>query len=411
MPDEFHDLIRKAYRTRKTRARMIVDDCLEHVPHYRCLPESLLAEVQRNVLRHLALFYRVTLETGRSLTDADLEPSRKLARLRGSQDIPLGEFLTFFFVGLTVVWKHLMESVGENPALRARLLDRVEPIISNQTQLMTALTEAYVEERERLSRFREQDLDDFFQLLLSEEAMENALEARGRALGIPLGEPRSIAIFGRATSAGSEGAGVALEDVRSELAGRMPAAEVWVGRYREGFVGLLGEDPDPDVLAAVAKGLLGEEARVGLGSAGCEIAGVRRSGREAMRALEIGAIVRQTERVHRYTDLAVLDLVGLGSPQADDFVRRVLGPLAKAGAKKMYLETLRQLAANGYRNKLAAAALSVHPHTLSYRVKQISRRFGIDLQDPEVRLRVHLALLILDAQVPATRPPRPRPRR
>ena len=190
----------------------------------------------------------------------------------------------------------------------------------------------------------------------------------------------------------------------------MPAAEIWVGRYREGFVGLLGEDPDSDVLAAAAEGFFGDEARVGLGSAGREIAGVRRSAREALRALQIGAIVRQTERVHRYADLAVLDLVDVGSPHADDFVRRVLGPLATAGAKKMYLETLRELAANGYRNKLAAAALSVHPHTLSYRVKQIRRRFGIDLQDPEVRLRVHLALHILDAQAPASRAHRPRRR-
>jgi DNA-binding PucR family transcriptional regulator len=30
-------------------------------------------------------------------------------------------------------------------------------------------------------------------------------------------------------------------------------------------------------------------------------------------------------------------------------------------------------------------------------VKQIHSRFGLDLDDPEVRLRVHLALLILDA--------------
>jgi sugar diacid utilization regulator len=411
VPDEFHELIRRAYRTAQSRARIIVDDCLELVPHYRRLPDSLLAEVRGNVLHHLALFYRVTLETGRTLTDEDLEPSRKLARLRASQDVPLGEFLTFFLVGLPVIWKDLMASVADNPALRSQLLDRVEPIISNQTQLMTALTEAYVEERERLSRFREQDLDDFFQLLLSEEAMENALEVRARALGIPFDEPRSIAIFARATSAGSEGASVGLEDVRRDLAGRMPAAEIWVGRYREGFVGLLGEDPDPDVLAAAAEGFLGEEARVGLGSAGREIAGVRRSAREALRAFQIGASVHQTERVHRYADLAVLDLVGVGSPHADDFVHRVLGSLATAGPKKMYLETLRALAANGYRNKPAAVALSVHPHTLSYRVKQIRQLFGIDLQDPEIRLRVHLALHILDAQAPASRVHRPRRRR
>ena len=63
-----------------------------------------------------------------------------------------------------------------------------------------------------------------------------------------------------------------------------------------------------------------------------------------------------------------------------------------------YLETLRQLAAHSYSVKLAAAALSVHPHTLSYRARQIRRRFGLDLDDPETRLRVQLALRILDAR-------------
>ena len=45
-------------------------------------------------------------------------------------------------------------------------------------------------------------------------------------------------------------------------------------------------------------------------------------------------------------------------------------------------------------------ALGVHPHTLSYRVRQIRRRLGLDLDDPEVRLRVQLALLIRDARAP-----------
>ncbi len=79
-------------------------------------------------------------------------------------------------------------------------------------------------------------------------------------------------------------------------------------------------------------------------------------------------------------------------------MRGVLGPLARAGATRSYLETLRQLAAHNYSVKLAAAALSVHPHTLSYRARQIRRRFGLDLDDPETRLRVQLALRILDAR-------------
>src|SRR5262249_58886046 len=90
--------------------------------------------------------------------------------------------------------------VREDPVLRAQLLDRVDPILSNQTRLMTALTESYVEERARPSRFREQGTDEFFQLLLTEDTADSLLEARARALGIPLDEPHAVAIFGPATS-------------------------------------------------------------------------------------------------------------------------------------------------------------------------------------------------------------------
>jgi DNA-binding PucR family transcriptional regulator len=113
--------------------------------------------------------------------------------------------------------------------------------------------------------------------------------------------------------------------------------------------------------------------------------------------LRIGAILRAPQRVHRYADVAVLDLVGVGSAAAEEFVRRVPGSLSSTRGGETDLETLRQLSASGYRIEPAAAALSVHPHTLTYRVKQIRHRFGLDLDDPEVRLRVQLALLIIDA--------------
>jgi hypothetical protein len=256
VPDELHELIQRAYRTRRTRANVIVEDCLERLPHYRNLPDSLLDEVRESILHHLGLLYRVTLETGRALAPGDLEFSRRIARKRAAQGVPLGEFLTFFLVGLTRAWEHLIASAGDDPGLRDQLLERVLAVISNQTQLMTALTEAYVEERERRSRFREQDLDDFVQLLLAEEAVPNVLEARAAALGIALDEPRSVAVFGPPSPvAGSVGVGP--EDLRRQLAARLLGADVWVGRSREGFVALLPEAPEPKALAATVDFVIG----------------------------------------------------------------------------------------------------------------------------------------------------------
>jgi sugar diacid utilization regulator len=409
VPTELVELIRHACLSRRTRARLIVEHCLKSLPHYRRLPRARLAEVRESVLHHVTLFYRVTLQAGRALTAEDLEHSRQMARQRAAQGTPLGEYLTFFAAGLTLLWEHLMELVGEDPVLRAQLLDRVELILSNQTRLMSGLTESYVEERERLSRFRDQDIDEFFQLLLAEDTADSLVEARARALGIPLDEPHAVAIFGPAASAATEAGAIAPDDVRRLLSSRMPEATTWVGHSREGFIALLSGEPDPGYLEAVADDLHGDDRRVGLGGAARYLAGARRSAREAVRALRIGTILRQAQRVHRYADLAVLDLVGIGSPGADAFVRRVLDPLTPNG-HRTYLETLRQLSRSGYRVKVAAAALSVHPHTLTYRLRQLRSRYGIDLADPETRLRVDLALLILDAQGRTSAERRPRQR-
>jgi len=391
-------VIRRAYRTRHETAQTIVEECLERLPHYQKIPEALLDAVRESVVHHLALFYRVTLETGRPLTADDLAPSVATARQRALQGVPLGEFLTFFLTGLTRLWEHLMLSVGDDAKLRAQLLDRVQPIISNQAQLMTALTEAYVEERERLSRSREHELDDFFQLLAADGATDEALDVRARTLGIPPGQPGVVAVFAAAKPVPGRGRNVQTDDLRRALADQLPGSPVWVGRTSEGFTALLPSDPDPDALDRAVEETLGEHGSVALGSGGHEIADLRRSAREALRALRIAAMVRRPGRVHRYADVAVLDLIGIGSSDAEAFMRRVLGPLAEPGASPTHLETLRQLAASGYRIKVAAGELSVHPHTLTYRMKQIRRRYGIDVDDPEVRLRVHLALLIRDAQ-------------
>jgi sugar diacid utilization regulator len=395
--DEFHELIRRAHRTRRALARVILEDCLERLPHYRNLPDSLLAEVQRSILHHLGLLYRVTLETGRPLSFEDLEVSRRTARTRAGQGLPLGEFLTFFLVGLTRAWDHLIAQVGDDRLLRDQLLERVSAVISNQTQLMTTLTEVYVEERERLSRFREQDLDDFVQLLLAEETMQGVLDTRARTLGIALDEPHAIAIFGPTPPIGTEGAIVAPDDIRRRLAARLLGADVWVGRSRDGIVAVLPETPEPKALAATAEELLGVDGRVGVGSPGRDADGLRRSAREAQCALRIGLTLRGPETVHDYADVALLDLIGIGTTRAEEFMRAALGPLAAPDASETDLETLRQLAANNYSVKQAAAGLSVHPHTVSYRVRRLRSRFGLDLEDPGVRLRLQLALLILDA--------------
>lgn len=397
VPPALRALVRRVGATRRKQVQRILARSLEILPHYRGLSPAARKSVRDNVLYQVDLFYRASLLRGRRLTAAELERSRQNARLRAYQGVPLGEFLGVYQIGNAIVWEDLVASAQENAEERAQLFERLASITANNIQLMSAVTEAYVEERESLSRFRERDLDDFFQLLLAEEVSEGLLELRAKALGVRLEDPHSVIFFRPAAPLENEGGGVAAENLRRLLLGAMKERDALVGRSPGGFLALVPGEPDPEGIETLARRLFGGAVRVGLGRPGARIEGLRRSMKEAVRALEIGSNAGEGGILHRYQDLAVLDLLRPGSGDAEAFARSVLGPLARRGRNAQYLDTLRALARSGFRIKIAAAALSIHPHTLTYRMKQIQDRFGIDLEDVETRLRVHLALLIIDA--------------
>ena len=395
------EMIAGALRTRRERARRIIDRCLERVPHYRGLPDALMEEVFESTVYHQTIFYEVTLSEGRSLSAQELEPGRATARSRARLGVPLGEYLLFFQEGLALIVEDLVDSAGADEG-RGALLGRLPRIISNQTQLMTALTEAYVEERERLSHYRDQDLYDFFELLVHREGGESPIEVRARALGISLAESNAVLLFHITGATGAADGSAGLEALRQLVSAAAGEAPCWVGRSRDGFAALLGGELDVRALEDGAAGLLGEDVRIGVGRPGAGVAGARRSAKEALRAVRIGAMMDRTRAIHSYADVEILDLVGIGSEASEDFMRRVLGRLALPDAAPTHVETLWALALHGFAIKAAAESLSVHPHTLSYRIKQIRNRHGIDLDDPGTRMRVHLALLIRDAVVPPT---------
>lgn len=404
--DALHLLIQRASQQRGRLVQTISQQCLGRLPHYQGLPDALLEEIEQSIQHHLALLHHVTLETGRSLTDEDLERSRQTARERAAQGVPLGEFLMFFHVGLRVAWEDLIERAGDDPWQRLALLDRVSAVILNQQLLMAALTEAYVRESARLSRFRERDLDEFFRLLLAQDTLIPALELRARALGIDLTGSWSVAVFApsqpRAASDPPPDPNEACEQLRaleSDLprASQPPvpsSAEVRVGRWQGGLAALVPEGADPAALETVARTQLGEHGRVGLGDP-VRQSELSRSAHQALRALELGPSLDPSGCVYRYADVAVADLIQTDSATARAFMHHVLGPLAdEENANPVQLETLDALARHGYRVKLAAADLGIHPHTLSYRIGQLRSRLGLDLDGSGMRLRIQLALLV-----------------
>ena len=391
-------LVLRAYRGRERVIRDIVARCRQ-VPCYRALSGPALQALYRTAGHLAAGFYRRSIIEGRVPTAQEMELPIRTARLRAADGVPLDEVVKAYQVGLRLLWAHLIATAAADPAVRPELLERVPVTLTAHSTVVTAVIEAYVEERGRLLGARTQAFEGFLRLLVAPQTPLAVIERRAAALRLRLDLCRSIVLFRPLASGDDHAAEANVEGLRGVLAAatQREDALIGLGRFEKDVLALLALEPESQALADLLARVPAHEWRIGIGDAREGASSLRRAVSDAQRAVDIGRIVRPSERIHRYADLALLDVVNVGSSTAEEYAARVLGALARPGTGTTYRRTLDAFLRHGMQRKVAAAALGIHPHTLSYRLNRLRERFGIDLDDYEVRLRVELALLILGA--------------
>ncbi|MFO7169847.1 MAG: helix-turn-helix domain-containing protein [Chloroflexota bacterium] len=121
-----------------------------------------------------------------------------------------------------------------------------------------------------------------------------------------------------------------------------------------------------------------------------------RSLREAEQALRIGRQLFDNRRVLSFSDLGVYRLLILlrESPELWEFYRATLAALADydRDQKAELIKTLEAFFDNLGNLAQTAVALHVHRNTLLYRLERVKQISGLDLEDPEDRLALWLAL-------------------
>ncbi|HET9109318.1 MAG TPA: helix-turn-helix domain-containing protein [Ktedonobacterales bacterium] len=168
----------------------------------------------------------------------------------------------------------------------------------------------------------------------------------------------------------------------------------------------LGPDRSPQdvaerVTAHIARTLGDEHDRralewsAGLGEPATAPAQVHRSAQEAHDAAQLGAVVLGPRHVARQADLGVYRLLLTLSEQGElePFTRHALEPLLRDHRHgDTLIETLDAFfACNGNSTK-AAEKLHLHRNSLLYRLNQARALLGQDLDDPETRLALQLAI-------------------
>jgi Sugar diacid utilization regulator len=117
---------------------------------------------------------------------------------------------------------------------------------------------------------------------------------------------------------------------------------------------------------------------------------------------EVIAVMDSLARFKRWGQMVAvpeLGLTGLLAAVTDerlvDYTRRHLGPLVDhdAARKGSLVATLRAYLETGEQQE-AAKRLRVHPNTLRYRLDRIREISGVDLEDPETRLNMAVALRV-----------------
>ncbi len=233
-------------------------------------------------------------------------------------------------------------------------------------------------------------------LLRARRDDEPALRQRLRALGL---SPRTGCVAAAVVGAERPAVSAALARTRSAgltgMVGRTEGTGEVVG------VLLVGA---PRVVTAALDRLataLPEGATLGTAEPVADLHATREGFAEARHVAEVAAASphRTPGRVHRTADLGVRGLLWRlrGDARLTAFAEAQLAPLFETPDDLALLTD--HLQVNGSMTRLAERLHLSRPATYG-RVDRLARRLGRDLEDPEVRLGLHLALLSLPGPAP-----------
>jgi sugar diacid utilization regulator len=345
--------------------------------------------------RNVEIYFR-SLAEDRVPTAEELAEIASAGRRRLHQGVPLEAIFQSYRVGTRVLWECLLETAGgEDLGRLATLTLQFADLVSS------AVSEGYLEERERRARSHEEAARLFLVRLLSGDLEdEESVEREGRHFGLELTRTHVVVVVtpkGRVHRSEVE-RDLELAHGRSRLQRSRPDVAAVV--MRSGLIAAVPGDAVAGVASSVLKALAGtvsaQRYSIGIGTARGGPGGIVASYEEARKALALASIMQPNALVCRYDELKLFDLFRAGEP-VDAFVNEVLGKLLQRDRERRSQlgETLEALFASALNRKLAARRLGVHANTLSYRTRRIEELLGGSLLEGEFCFRVQLALKLL----------------
>jgi hypothetical protein len=371
-----------------------VEAIAETIPSYDRDDAALMEDLRQAVRGNVATLASV-LSQRREVRREELESIERVGARRAEAGIPLEDLLHAYRTVSRVCWDVLAEECRayRGDALEAAI-ELAGAVIRYTDQISTCVADAYARAQRAIIREQEGARREFLaDLLYGTEASPEDILRRAHTFGYDL-SVGYVALVG----VGPDPNG------RNEVAVASAASSVTVDatadpivlQKGEQTIALLPADPfvDGGMVPEKLVAELGTGWRFGMGGPEPGLEGIRRAYLEAREALEIGLALRLTESVYRFDELLLYHFLRSEPALVDRFIDQTLGPLISYDERRKgeLVKTLEAYFSTDGSVKLAGESLFAHPHTVTYRLKQIERLTGWSLRNPEDKLRLQLAL-------------------
>ena len=365
----------------------------EDVGSYSRLGDDFKDDVRSAVRENVAILAHV-LGVGKDVVRADLEPIERVGARRAEAGIPLEDVLHAYRIVSRVCWSVLS---GECRAFKGDALeatiDIAEAVLLYTDHINTSVADAYARAQRAIVREQEGARREFLSdLLYGTDASPDDILRRAHAFGYDL-SLSYVAMVGTCSQSNEREVEVAAAATRAaELASTDPI----VLQKADHTIALIPTGPGVDLATMPEKLVSDLEGAWDFGLGGPEpgLEGIRKAYLEAREALEIGLGLSLDGPVYRFDDLLLYHFLRIEPALVDRFVDQMLGEVLAYDERRKgeLIKTMDAYFGADGSVKLAGESLFAHPHTVTYRLKQIEKLTGWSLRDSEDKIRLQLAL-------------------
>ncbi|GAA2071465.1 helix-turn-helix domain-containing protein [Streptomyces albiaxialis] len=380
-------------------ARRMVALFTERLPTYAMLPgEELAGDITRACEENLRVVVR-SLRTGRfpSPGDGELEELARSASRRAEEGIPLSAVLSAYHLGWRLGLDEVLADAG--PEDLPAVLE-VQDLLLEQLQLVTSVvTDAYQEVREAVHG---QELAARHALLSALLDGQDAAEAAQRA-GLRRAPAYTVLTLALGEHPDEHRPGVSaavaarrkVHRAQAELDHHTRGEALYALGPHGGRVLLPAEEPEralhegwPELTGLLARVASRAGARVHAGVAAAAHDAVAGAVRESEEVLGVVRASGRAPGAYRVLDVLIDYQLSRPGPARD----RLAGLLAPLRGHPVLLETLRTYAAHAFSRRATAEALHVHPNTVDYRLRRVTRLTGLETASQPGLLELQAAL-------------------